>query len=204
MDKVKILNDAISFLRKEGCFFSDIEDAFVDYYVDSGSFGSVYSFDEKILKVRYDDLSFVDKETQGEIDKEGKKLTELQSVGLFPKIHEYDINYILMEKVEGKPLWCLTKDEVSAIDFSHWINLINGLHQIAKIGYRPIDVSSNNIFWNENGFQLIDVGLYLKDFPLSLHTPTVFKEQPYYFEIYKELKELFQFDEKYVEIALQP
>lgn len=195
----QIYNEAVNFLENDFKTFEDVEDTFEDIYHDSGSFGSTYSIDNKIIKVHYTDLSFVDEYTQKEIQTEGFKLKELQSIDLFPKLHSFTDKYIVMEKIEGKPLWTLTNDEIINIEIHHWCNLIEGLNNIVELGYRPIDISSNNIFWTNNGFRLIDVGLYKKDYPKQLHKPKVFSENDCYAKVYDELKNRYNFDEDYKE-----
>lgn len=100
-----------------------------------------------------------------------------------------------MELLKGKPLWCLTEKEVEAIDFTHWRDLIQKLQHGIKIGYRPIDISTNNVFWSEEGFKLIDVGLYEKNHPEKLHTPLFFKEYAYFARVYEKLRPYYEFDE---------
>lgn len=193
------IEKATHFLENDFETFEDVEDAFEDIYYDFGSFGSTYSIDNKIIKVHYTDLSFVNESIQKEISLEGLKLKELQSIDLFPKLHSFTDKYIIMEKIEGRPLWGLTNDEILNIEMFHWYNLIEELNKVIELGYRPIDISSNNIFWTDNGFRLIDVGLYVKDYPKELHKPKVFSEYNCYSKIYDELKKKYSFDETYIE-----
>lgn len=63
-NRINSLDEAILFMESDHGCFANAEELFQDAYRDGGSFGAAYSFENKILKVHYDDLSFVSDATQ--------------------------------------------------------------------------------------------------------------------------------------------
>lgn len=136
-----------------------------------------------------------------EMTNEPKKLNELSSIGCYPKVKSFNKDYLCMSKVEGLPLFQLNEEKLSNIPMECWLNLIDNLYKAVMIGYRPVDLSENNIFWSEKDkcFYLIDVGLYIKDNPINLHVPLFLKKDKYK-EVFAKLNEVYCFDMDYEEL----
>lgn len=184
--------------RYEG-IAEDLHDILSDNYLDSGSFGKVYKLGDYVIKVMYpsEDFEGVIYHVPTALE-EGQILADLQSIKAFPRLYYFDHNVIIMERVSGKPLWRLSEEEAEAIPRACWHQLIGDLIEVTKLGYRPIDVSTNNVFWDEatQRFNIIDVGFYCKESNIEkLHMMRFFS---YYLfnDLYEELAWEYKFDEE--------
>lgn len=136
-----------------------------------------------------------------EMIKEPEKLNELSCIESYPKVKSFNKDYVCMERVDGIPLFQLDEEKISEIPEKSWLNLIDDLYKVVMMGYRPIDLSENNVFWSEEdtSFYLIDVGLYIKDYPKNLHTPSFLKKEKYK-SVFQKLKTIYHFDLDYKEL----
>lgn len=107
----------------------------------------------KAIKVFFPEFTYIAKE-EAEIYK------ILRNIAYYPSIHDFGLNYIVMDYIEGLTLFeCLSQGKIITSDHIKEIN--HGLSLASAQGLNPSDIHLRNIFITSSGeIKIIDVARF--------------------------------------------